>query len=224
MGQTQELTPSRFHTSSYTALGNVSQNFTLKRPPKEFRIKRSSRDRQQHFEPFLTSESFNIKTTGDVDSKSAKKALQSKSEYVHQLADKSVAQILSNQRPSPGNMYFTNSRKSAKELDDDFGSKVTSRTIKHASKTFDEIISQDVHFGTLLHKIKKAYDTYIRRKCGELHSEDENPSYEELNTKIKSLEGALKEKNTMITKLEKEFVNMRNDIEKHYLEVGIVLS
>ena len=98
------------------------------------------------------------------------------------------------------------------------GTKITSRTIKHASKTFEEIISQDVHFGTLLHKIKKAYDTYIRSKWGELQSDNEWPSYEELETKIKALEGVLKDKNAIISKLEKDFITMRNEKDKMFLE------
>lgn len=153
--------------------------------------------------------------------KSAMKALQLKSEYVHQLADKSVAQILSHHRPSPGNMYFSNKKASAADLEQEFtnrmkdsGSKVTSRTIHHASKTFDEIISQDSHFGTLLYKIKKAYDTYIRKKCGDLQSEEEWPSYQELQAKVKNLEGALQDKNSVISKLEKEFLEMRSQVER----------
>ena len=170
--------------------------------------------------------------------KSTVKVLQSKSkfficiisnftlgEYVHQLADKSVAQILSNHRPSPGNMYFSTSKSTAADLEEEFtnrmketGSKVTSRTIKHASKTFDEIISQDVHFGTLLNKIKNAYDSYIRSKCGEIQSEDEFPTYDELDAKLKNSERIIQEKNQVINKLEKEFLTMRDDMEKAYIE------
>jgi chaperonin cofactor prefoldin len=98
------------------------------------------------------------------------------------------------------------------------GTDVTSRTIKHVSKTFDEIISQDVHFGTLLHKIKKAYEAYIRKKWGDLQSEEENPSYEELETKIKALEGNIKDKNSIIKKMESDFRTIRNEMENKFFE------
>lgn len=153
--------------------------------------------------------------------KSAMKALQLKSEYVHHLADKSVAQILNHHRPSPGNMYFSSKKASAADLEQEFtnrmkdsGSKITSRIIHHASKTFDEIISQDANFGTLLYKIKKAYDAYIRKKCGDLQSEEECPTYQELQAKVKNLEGALQDKNSVISKLEKEFLEMRSQVER----------
>jgi hypothetical protein len=122
-------------------------------------------------------------------------------------------------------MYFSNNRASAADLEEEFtnrlresGSKVTSRTIRHASKTFDEIIVQDAHFGTLLTKIKKAYDTYIRCKCGELQSDSELPTYEDLKTKIKLCEGIIIEKNSVIIKLEDEFLNMRAEMEKANIE------
>jgi predicted RNase H-like nuclease (RuvC/YqgF family) len=122
-------------------------------------------------------------------------------------------------------MYFSNNRASAADLEEEFtnrlresGSKVTSRTIRHASKTFDEIIVQDAHFGTLLTKIKKAYDTYIRCKCGELQSDNELPTYDDLKTKIKLCEGIITEKNSVIKTLEDEFLNMRAEMEKAYIE------
>ena len=43
--------------------------------------------------------------------KATMKALQSKSENLHQMADKSIAQILTHKQPSPGNMYFSNNSK-----------------------------------------------------------------------------------------------------------------
>lgn len=144
---------------------------------------------------------------------------------MHQLADKSVAQILSDQRPSPGNMYFSNNRASAADLEEEFtnrlkesGSKITSRTIIHASKTFDEIIIQDAHFGTLLNKIKKAYDAYIRSKWGELQSDNDMPSYAELRAKLKSWENIISDKNSHVKKLENELLNVRAEKEKFYLE------
>jgi len=136
-----------------------------------------------------------------------------------------VAQVLSYHQPTPGSNYFNSTKASAADLEEEFtnrlkesGSRITSRTIKHASKTFEEIISQDVHFGTLLNKIKKAYDAYIRSKWGDLQSEDECPSYEELEAKVKNLEGTVKDKNGAISKLEKDFSALRNEMEKIYLE------
>lgn len=168
-----------------------------------------------------------VKQSNVVDNpKATMKVLQSKSEHLHQIADKSMAQILTHKQPSPGNMYFTNSSKStAADLDEDFtnrmkesGSKITSRIIKHASKTFEEIISQDLHFGTLLHKIKKAYDTYIKSKCGEPQSDNECPSNEELEAKIKNLEITLKDKNMTISKLEKDFISVINEKDKAFID------
>lgn len=171
-------------------------------------------------------------------SKSTIKALKSKSkchqnenlltfigEYVHKLADKSVAQILSHQRPSPGNMYFSNAKSSAADLEQELtnrlnkeGTRVTSRTIKHASKTFDEIISQDVHFGTLLTKIKRAYESYINSKWGNIKNEDDQPSYEELQAKVLNSDKVISEKVQIISKLEKELVTMKTEMEKVYME------
>ena len=88
-------------------------------------------------------------------------------------------------------MYFSSAKTSTTDLEEELtnrlkedGSEITSRTIKHASKTFDEIISKDVHFGTLLRKIKKAYDTYIRSKFGDFKIEKNLSNYEDLDMKL----------------------------------------
>lgn len=241
LGSTQELTPNKFQTSSYSVLGNFQQSSSsVKRSPKEFRIQRSFRGKNgknknrpplysniHHFDIFNTMDQRPVKQMNIADNpKATMKAFQSKSEHVHQIADKSMAQILTHKQPSPGNMYFSSTSKStAADLDEEFtnrmketGPGITSRSIKYVSKTFDEIISQDLHFGTLLHKVKKAYDTYIKSKCGELQSDNECPSYEELEAKIKNLEGILKEKNMIISKLEKDFISTINEKDKMYME------
>jgi len=136
---------------------------------------------------------------------SLKKTLHSKSGYVHQLAD-----VFFN-KSSVANLEeeYTNSIKES-------GLEVTSRTIKHASRTFDEIISQDIHFGTLLHKIKLAYDTYIQKKCGNLQSEDECLTYEALESNNKALEKTLNDKTSLVKKMESDFMKMRKDMENAY--------
>ena len=209
--------------TGYSTLSNFNPGLTIdKRVPKDFRIQRSSvskhNSKTKTRPPLYStqnsehghSESYGGSNTKQSSSSSSTiRKFQSKSQYLHNLADKSVAQVLSNHKVSPGNMYFAsnNSKTSAADLEEELtrrltedGTEITSRTIKHASKTFEEVISQDVHFGNLLTKIKNAYETYISKKLGEWESQDDNkPSYQDLQNKSKKLE------------------NMFNSLQRDYL-------
>lgn len=185
--ETATLSASKMMSQGYSSMSNFSKTLNgEKRAHKEFRIQRSSRSKNNSktktrpplyantnsFEPFNSADYRTVKQVGISDeANSTMKVLQSKSQYVQNLADKSVAQILSHHQASPGNMYFPNHKASAEDLEQEFtnrlkedGCEITSRTIKHASKTFEEIISQDIHFGNLLAKIKNAYEAYIKQK------------------------------------------------------------
>lgn len=176
--ETTNLTPSKFNMTGYSTLNNFNPSLSMdKRVPKDFRIQRTNKAYAStgKFDPHASEDHRSVKshqsTNANDESKSTIRKLQSKSQYLHNLADKSMQQVLSNHKVSPGNMYFSNGKQStaAADLEEEFtrrlhedGTGITTRTIRHASQTFDKVINQDNDFGNLLTKIKNAYETYIK--------------------------------------------------------------
>lgn len=60
------------------------------------------------------------------------------------------------------------------------------------NQTFNEIIKRDKNFGSLLLKIKQAYDEYIRRSVASQNQSPVQPTYDELQAKVQSMEIELK--------------------------------
>lgn len=61
------------------------------------------------------------------------------------------------------------------------------------NQTFNEIIQRDKNFGSLLLKIKQAYDEYLRKIGGPTcKSPLEKPTYDDLQLKMNLLEIELK--------------------------------
>jgi hypothetical protein len=75
-----------------------------------------------------------------------------------------------------------------KEASDNEGKKMQA-----FNQTFNEIIKRDKNFGSLLLKIKQAYDEYLRKSLESRQvSPVERPSYDELVSKMAAMENELK--------------------------------
>lgn len=87
--------------------------------------------------------------------------------------------------------------------------------------TFNEIIKRDKNFGSLLLKIKQAYDDYIRKTAQGMQSpcgkEGSKPSYEDLESKLMATEMELNSFKVRYEEGQRQLIQVRTEME-HNIE------